>query len=675
MPDPTHIFNRHKGKSVNNEDVAKADLHKDTPESDSSTDKYFDRLLDAAKKRFQKNIIATNKEAELIRKNLKDAAIELEVNRTIYLLFGFLDGSNLAYSTFNYLLGMRNAHLNTNNDMHDWLLTDDGIASATLLSLALFTYSGLGSYFKDKDPNKIKAMIAKTWPFVRDILKASKNARKGIESIFNAFHFHEMRSNLSTIKPDLVFPIALALGILSMLNRVLYRMMLSKRKEMMDGNSSLLKAVLAEEYMNETLAMSYRDEIGQQDFDIRIAAIASTIYGGAIDSLYLYFGVFSLCAFSGPAFAMVLSCELIYSAINIGCRIWEEYDFQQQLIITGAQIKFELTRKLLEIALENIVIQIEKLQGIQDPSAQVKEQLATLYYERSLTIFDLRIAHKTYQKAITVSRLNAILGGLKNGLSAQNTVFGIMFTIATLMAVFAGTTCPPVFFITCTFIGLGFLSTFCLEAWIRNSDHRNDLQNAHLEFCAKLKQIAVTAFESKLPTLHETNLRPPVHDSCETIRTFASGLAKGIRFIQFAFNYLMIQGNGTYKDSKAMLIMMPFAMGIYSIIFALRAFARGFGRAPLFNPQQSKNNDNPKPTAISVGEFSSQDDIHTPSSPKRSGSIKRTPETQPTVMRPSINAHCYNPEFFKKPLGKEKPSSEVSATYDAESPDDESCSY
>lgn len=154
--------------------------------------------------------------------------------------YAIADATSSCYSTFKNICDYTHANssIAASNALHDLLISPEGMAAAIIGSMGLICFSVAGNLFSDKDKNAIKRYSAQSWPYIRDSLKSVKNSFKGIKSAL------AVTSTITAL--DLRFilvPSALALGGISILNRLWYRRMVEKRKNMMSQNSALLEAL------------------------------------------------------------------------------------------------------------------------------------------------------------------------------------------------------------------------------------------------------------------------------------------------------------------------------------------------------------------------------------------------------------------------------------------------
>jgi hypothetical protein len=124
-------------------------------------------------------------------------------------------------------------------EFHEFEATPEGLAITIVSILALMIVAGIGTFYADDEnlnENVVKYCIVKFYPYLRDMLQAIKWGYKGIRSTLNViFHFighHELILKL-------LFPIGLALAVLSVLNRLFLRWMRNSRKQVQSENREL----------------------------------------------------------------------------------------------------------------------------------------------------------------------------------------------------------------------------------------------------------------------------------------------------------------------------------------------------------------------------------------------------------------------------------------------------
>ncbi|OGV29235.1 MAG: hypothetical protein A3E88_04425 [Legionellales bacterium RIFCSPHIGHO2_12_FULL_35_11] len=178
-------------------------------------------------------------------KSLEDHKIFYAYARTVYAVedalsyaFGNL---KLIYSLIASYQERSDAHAQA--EWHESELTPEGLATTIIISLFLMGYLGLGTFFADDvdlKQNKIKNFIVITAPYFRDILQAVKWAYKGLRSALAViFTF--------VVQPEFIlhilFPLALALSAVALINRVVLRKLRGERKEQQKKNKALAKEI------------------------------------------------------------------------------------------------------------------------------------------------------------------------------------------------------------------------------------------------------------------------------------------------------------------------------------------------------------------------------------------------------------------------------------------------
>lgn len=165
-------------------------------------------------------------------------AKKLDELKFFYYLYGIWDGTSVAAGTLIYYFNIvyADSAKSSNDVMHDWMETPAGAAVAATEAITLVTFSLLANIFDDNDKNAFKRYIAIAWPYCRDSLKGLKNAYKGVRNSLQAVGMlsgHDLQY--------MIVPLGLALGAISVLNRVWVRKYVKEpRMAMMKENSRLL---------------------------------------------------------------------------------------------------------------------------------------------------------------------------------------------------------------------------------------------------------------------------------------------------------------------------------------------------------------------------------------------------------------------------------------------------
>ena len=174
-------------------------------------------------------------------------AKQLNDENAIYAWYALLDSINISYSIPKYVVELSLAsegdHVSSGdvfNSLHDWMITPVGIVVMVIETVALITFSVVGSLSSENDANVLRRYSAILSPYFRDLVKALKWAERMLRSMLSA---------ASTLTGEslsyLLFPLGIALGVLAVLNRIWNRNMKAERKAMMKANTNLHEEVSA----------------------------------------------------------------------------------------------------------------------------------------------------------------------------------------------------------------------------------------------------------------------------------------------------------------------------------------------------------------------------------------------------------------------------------------------
>lgn len=544
-------------------------------------------------------------------------AKKLDLNRSVYYGYAVLDSLSSSYSMFKYFFDVFLAPpSNNNNDlMHEIMLTPGGIAGITLESLFLVGFSLLSCHFDDAEEGTLKRNISESWPYFRDMIKALKNAYKGSRGTLQAVARLE-GSNFNA----LINPVGITLGVLTIANRLWLRYMVEERKKMMKINAELLVTIKKLDLLNKGEREFYLSQLMKQSLAVRIGAYVGMGIGGFIDGLYLYIGVLGLATLTAPAFLAVFILSAFYTTACIISRLYEEFDFQQRLFITQTKCELALITKEMQTSYQDFLLLISK------PLNQIDgEQFEELQFEliRLITDFDAQRSLLSQQSNRTF--FTAILFGLKNGLYAYGALLSVMFLLSTLMLM-SSAVFPPALLITCVAMGIVLMLGFIIHSLVNHHFHvkkqeGDDVDTRPYDLMIGLKNKLENKSENDVEILEPREFNSSIRDGLtvnpspkfffqewfEVVRSFFSGIGKGQKFVDFAGNALQEQDEqGHYHDSPIMYVLSFFNSLFFALVLALRALARGLGRAPL--GQQSDLNDiplkelNPYETGEELGE-------------------------------------------------------------------------
>jgi hypothetical protein len=314
--------------------------------------------------------------------------------------------------------------------------------------------------------------------------------------------------------------------------------------------------------------------------------LLSAAYGGFVDGLYLYIGVLGLALLSSPVFIAMAVCCFIFSTACIVVRLYEEKDYQRRLEGTEAKIELALCAKQIEA----IWGELERFTnpsntGITDN--QIKEDVKkaqVLKLTHTLTEFNAKRQHLF--NLVTLSDTSAMLVGLRNGMAAYAAITSLIFAISAVNAIFLIPFSSSLLIFTIV-SGMVFLIGFTLHACLSNSaDRQKREQEVKVDPLADLLNGVNISPIEKLRDTAPKEIKKAIfsrfyfQEWFEVVRSFGSGLSKGPKAADFLQNMSegIVSQHEDPHDVPVMLQISLFSGVFHSVVFALRAFARGFGR-------------------------------------------------------------------------------------------------
>lgn len=547
--------------------------------------------------------------ASEVNAELRKSAKTMHEQEIVYALFTLLDSYNLSYSFLKYLFDiLYNNNGTTSSDaMHDWLTTPLGGVTAAMTSISFIVFAMLANHFDDKDKNKLKRYLAISWPYFRDALKGSKNGLRGWYTFSKAF---ESLSGLPL--SNLMVPIGLTLGILGALNRMWYRWMVTKRKEMMKANATILGNIQHSEDITLEKLEAWQQDIKKQSTLLNTMGFFSAAYGGFVDGLYLYIGVLGLCSFAPPVLAIMAIFSTLYLLTCMATRMYEEYDFQRKLKISLAKIALATSGKKIEL-IYNELHEISKKLASEELTDEEIQQLTARQEELTTQFPEEYKNFKDRQDELaSVSRFgltSALLAGLRDGLSAYGALTSFLFMIGAILSL-TSVAVPPALIISCISFGLVCLTVFVIyslfSAYKQYEKHTSTEEIIIAEEkLVKIRELIIDA-RQQVNDLEAEKIKETIHDCMnveasqhslfqeifEIIRAFFAGWVKGIRAVSYPLNsFKELGADGHYHETAFMCGLMVFSCTLHAIIIALRAFCRAFGRPPIDEvPKPAANN-------------------------------------------------------------------------------------
>jgi|GEM_PF-4270609 len=617
----------------------------------------------------------------------RELAKSLDKSGRIYACFAVIDSASLTLSNAQYLFSL----LYTNNDsvlasdaLHDWMKSPTGFVITAIEAFALAAFAIIANQKDSLDKkDSYKRYIALLWPYMRDMMKASKNSYKGVRSLV------QMANQLGGVNINpFILPLSLALGGLAIGNRAWSRHLKNKRKKLMDINEDVLARVkqkcglirmsvdpesLSAEKLSEALQYKpayilfdsnvyYADcnaclvrlsvcpeeleSIFPTDVDKRIKAkknvhfpliksllnhtppkvvwteeqqrelrgllqeesllvrsggYVSAVFGGSVDSLYLYLGLLGVSVLAGPAFVPMAIFCIVQSVSCIMSRVYDEYTAQRNFLINRAAVDLalylnekgqiiqtwfaELNQLSKDLAVKNY-----QPHALESMVARQKELTSLLNTE--IQIFTVKRSH--FLSLQPTSYFEAIFIGIKNGLSAYSAFASSVFFVATILMM-ASTPFPPAFLITCVSIGMGLLLGFIALSLIHAYQHHQTLQNKSKSPDVRLSNVMaelkdpVLVHKSRVETVESIIGDGLVVDSSpessfqswfEVIRMAFSGPSKGFKLTDLALNDFQQKdvASGHYHDPLFMQLISIIPAIACTIILPLTALARSFSK-------------------------------------------------------------------------------------------------
>ncbi|TAL60160.1 MAG: hypothetical protein EPN84_10000 [Legionella sp.] len=516
-------------------------------------------------------------------------AKQLDKGREVYYLYAVLDSLSSSYSMFKYFFDMCIAN-NDSDLMHDTMLTPQGLAIISSETIFLVGFSLLACHFEKEEHDEIKKFIATAWPYFRDVLKALKNAYKGARSGI------QVVAIISGADLNFLFvPVGLGLGIITALNRLWLRYMVEDRKGMMKMNAALLEQIKELPRLNPEEIENYiLNKIHKQSTQSRIQAYMGVSISGLVDGLYLYVGVLGLSALSAPVFAIMATMCVFYTLACIVTRIYEEYDFQQRLFISQSKCNLALLDKGMATIYKTL---IDRWDLRRSNLMQQRQEIEELEMELALLISRFDIARKLLDEQSTRTYFTATLLGLRNGLYAYGALASVLFLTGSIL-IMTSTAFPPALLIAGVSLGVIFILGFIIHSLRMHYLHLQKKQEVHVRPYDSLLEMKerLEKEREKAELLQEDQFKTSVRDGLlldpspqfffqewfEVIRSFFSGIVKGQKFVDFAGVSLQeADAQGHYHDTPVMYFLALLNSLFFAIVLALRALARGLGRAPL----------------------------------------------------------------------------------------------
>ena len=417
------------------------------------------------------------------------------------------------------------------------------------------------------------ASMALLWQFMRTGLKGLKNTSRSMRTLL--ILIGKLISDPSV--RGFTFSLGLAAGIISALNRILYRYLTEQRKAMMASNQQLLKTILAHDVLTTEEVKTIRTGIQKNGWGFRVICLFSAMLTGVFDGLYSYLGLLVLSTFCPPLLIVLTLISLLFVLSCILVRVYEEYQYQTNLEITIKNIEMALYSKA---HIKQLKEAFDILRKTTDDA--IKKQKEAEIHE---LIRGFREQRTTLQRLMTHSYLGAFLGGLRSGLSAYSVLSVTLFTMSSFFT-FAAVAIPPALVATVILLGL---ATLCLLVAY------HVVKAYQFQTSQKLENAEADAFQqvidSQMPTsdaidraIHDNMVIKPspqfsiqLWEKFEVLRSMASSFGKGGRNLRF------LDGRNYHNVPPWVAILGLINCFGSAAVVGIRTFARNFGR-PAFTP-------------------------------------------------------------------------------------------
>lgn len=522
----------------------------------------------------------------------------LHSERWIYALYGLLDGVNTAFSTLKYACDVHyaNRSVSSADMLHDFLLTPEGIVIVVMESLFLAIFSAVGNIF-DNDEIKYtgwKEWSVILWRYVRDVLKALKNAYKGVANVLTLWSFIAGQADILR----LLLPIGVILGVFSALNQMFIRYMRQQRKDKIKINGLLLKEIDALKLDGTRQPKDLINKLHQllegvpktddkqailgmqtQRLWYRSVGYVAAIYDGLLYSPYLYLGLVSLAVLSSHLFFVVATFAIFFVLIGIAARVFDEYNDQRLLLVS--QTKLQLAACIAELKFLSKQLDI-KLQN-EDTAIQI------VFSDIENKIRDMVALKEKLQQQSVLSIKEVVLGGLLNGMNAVQVITSMAFAVSSICFILA-TPFPVLLLLSVGPVGFAFLIGFVGLALTKHWQFlkKNPLPESFLnketnDLLDRLKSQSQDITVEEVQSITDDIDAIPVKASPQTFfekymdffRSLFTGGRKGIRSVdETMVSFQDVGDDGHYHATPIMVTVAWVSAGLFAIVFALRGVAR-----------------------------------------------------------------------------------------------------
>ncbi|MFY7697764.1 MAG: hypothetical protein ACOVQX_02960 [Legionella sp.] len=553
----------------------------------------------------QKKVTHFSKKIIEVNQNRQIHAQEIEKSIWIYAIYGVLDGLSLSCSMVRYgfdILYTSTTNILASDQMHEWMLTFNGIAIVAAQSIIIITCSLLANIYSCSDSEKssdsLQSMIDASWSYCRDAMKGLKNAYKGTRSVVQIISFF---SGLDL--RQMIVPIGVVMGLFSIINRMFIRQLKETRKSFMKKNASLCTQAMEKKSIAQLDALvSTIDELfAGQLVGISRTSLYASAYGGFIDGLYLFMGVLGVSSSLAPPVVILLAVlSVSYTLICMATRTFEEQEFQNKLIQSQRKLQLLISGKKIQQYVEEISEKVIRL-GLHQYDDILENERRQLVLSLEAETIQFKKQLELFNQLPRMTSLQAALSGLRDGLVAYSSISSLAVSIITLYSLFF-TPISPALVIATVITGFVCLLMFMAYAVVYNEicqetgEHQVKSELGNLLQTLETIKGSIDTFEKDKVTLQVKHVKNTAQATIgnlllepvtpllfpewfEVIRSFFSGVTKGQKAVDFVCNPLQEKDDdGHYRDNKLMVAMTGIVAVIYSFSLAARAYVKGFSK-------------------------------------------------------------------------------------------------
>ena len=329
----------------------------------------------------------------------------------------------------------------------------------------------------------------------------------------------------------------------------------------------------------------------------RVACEFSAAYGGFVDGLYLFMGLISLVTLSPEILITVAVISTVCMVACIFTRLQEEWEYDKLLRISEQKAQLTASIKQHQAELATVGLLTIQLKQTLDSSSnsQAKENLNKQLKKAETRLDDtqstIRQLHNELLSISSISTIEAVLTGLKLGLTAHGTLVCGLFAAAVIGKVFFAAILPQAVILACVILSIvitiasiqasvSYIDQYNKKLQAEGKTHYNIFQSVvdkikNARDAYELSDIdneaAFSAFCDGTPYLNWTLL-----SWLEVLRSTGSGIMKGPKSVDF-FWLTFFDGSSQHDqqhDHPALSLALVISLILCAFIWCLRALAK-----------------------------------------------------------------------------------------------------